>query len=95
VTHRRLRKRFILLTGENGEGEGERGAEKAWPSINDSILSGTVLTRFLQKEEMPAFLISPPSWKRRKVNTLRQITSLNFLLRIFQLDLSTVELYIR
>jgi hypothetical protein len=95
VTHRRLRKRVNLLTGEIGEGEGGRGAEKAWPSINDSILSVAVLTRFLQKEEMPAFLISPPSWKRRKVNTLRQITSLNFLLRIFQLDLSTVELYIR
>jgi hypothetical protein len=74
-----------LLTEEKGEGEGGRGAEKAWPSINDSILSGAVLTRFLQKEEMPAFLISPPSWKRRKVNTLRQITSLSFLLRIFQL----------
>jgi hypothetical protein len=48
-----------------------------------SILSGAVLTRFLQKEEMPAFLISPPSWKRRKVNTLRQITSLNFFIMDF------------
>jgi hypothetical protein len=74
-----------LLTGKKGEEGVGRRAEKAWPSINDSILSGAVLTRFLQKEEMPAFLISPPSWKRRKVNTLRQITSLTFLLRSFQL----------
>jgi hypothetical protein len=89
---RKTEKKSQLADGrEVRKGEGGRGAEKAWPSINDSILSGVELTRFLQKEEMPAFLISPPSWKRRKVNTLRQITSLSFLLRIFQLEVQNLN----